>query len=391
MARTRKKKPKAVRKKAPANKPVQNKQSRPVKRPVKKEEKTRPAPKRKKAEKRGGKIIKLRPFRRVGSAMPRGLKAYFGKMLKFAGIRDDTNVWLGTSVLFAILLGFLSVFLYLIVWNPSDNGESILLGVGWWLVGFLLISILFYFSLFFKVVNRASALEKVLPDFLLLIVSNLRAGMSPFSAFVRAAKPEFGALHEEVKMSAARATGTASLVETLQDMSDHFDSRLFNRTIRLFAKGIGSGGQLTKLLRASADEAQHIQDLRAELASTTRTYTMFLGFITTIIMPFLLSVSTLFVAVFISYQPETNVSGEAAMGGIPTFSGKILITTWEMMAISIGTLIITSLMVSSLSGIISKGRALYGIKYFPIFAIISVIFYLIAHEVLGSMLMGFSG
>jgi len=54
-------------------------------------------------------------------------------------------------------------------------------------------------------------------------------------------------------------------------------------------------------------------------------------------------------------------------------------------------LILTSLLVSALSGLIQKGHALYGIKYFPVFAIVSVVFYFLSHMVIGSMLMNFGG
>lgn len=320
--------------------------------------------------------------------MPKGILSHFSQKLRYMGIREDVRVWLGVRILISFLIGGLALFTYLALTNPAPVLEEIAIGLVLWAAGSILCMFIFYLVLYFDTSDRASNVEKILPDFLLLTVSNLRAGMTPFNAFVKAAKPEFGDLYKEVRLSATKAGGTASISDALVELSNYFDSKLFHRSIMLFVKGIHSGGQLTKLLRSSADEAQHIQDLRAELESSTRTYTLFLGFITVIIMPFLLSISTLFVTVFLSLQPDT--SGELTqMGDIPTFSGKIFITPDEMRLISMATLTVTSIFVSALSGVIQKGKALYGLKYFPIFVIASIVFFFLAYETIKSILFNF--
>jgi hypothetical protein len=213
--------------------------------------------------------------------------------------------------------------------------------------------------------------------------------MSPFSAFTNAARPEFGALYDEVKLSTGKASGTASLVDSLQEIQIYFDSAILKRTIGLFVKGIRSGGHLAKLLNASAEEIRRIQDLRAELNTATRSYTIFLGFIVILVMPFLLSVSTHFLTVFLTIQPENDIGNATLSASLPSFSGKVLITPDEMYLAAIGILVLTSLMMSCLIGIIGRGKILYGIKYFPIFAVGAVGAYLVAKIVVGSFLSGF--
>lgn len=343
-----------------------------------------------KKEKKEMDMLDLRPFRRIGALLPGSMRGFFDEKLRCAGIRQDARVWAGMRILLSFTLGGLLLFIYLMLANPIPDLGSIVVVIGVFLGSVLLCLFLFYLNLYFAIADRASALEKALPDFLLLTVSNLRAGMTPFLSFVKAARPEFGALHNEVMRSAAKASGSASLTDALQSMGDYFDSKIFKRTITLFAKGIKSGGQLATLLHSSADEVQHIQDLRAELATATRTYTMFLAFVIVIVMPFLLSISTLFVEIFVELQPSGELDAEA-QSGIPTFSGNITISPSEMMNISVATLAITSLLVSALSGIIQKGKPLYGVKYFPIFAIASIIMFFLSYSAIGKMLMGFKG
>jgi hypothetical protein len=266
---------------------------------------------------------------------------------------------------------------------------TVSISIGLFSYGFVATTGLSYLELFFKIADRATRVEKILPDFLLLTVSNLRAGMTPYSAFIQAAKPEFGELYEEVRLSTTKAGGTTSLITALKEISLYFDSEVLRRSVDLFAKGIRSGGQLAKLLRGSADEVQRIHDLRAELTSSTRTYAIFLGFILVVVMPFLLSVSTQFVAAFLALQPESTVMELEGAGSIPSFSGLVLITPEQMVTIAMVTLVLTSLLVSALLGIINRGKALYGIKYFPLFAIASVVVFFLAREMMGNMFSAF--
>lgn len=336
-----------------------------------------------------GRIVSLRPYRRIGAALPEPVLRHFERKLRHAGIHEEARVWLGMRVLLAFCAGAILMLAYLIIYNPFATPESAATVLVLIAAGFLMSFALSYLALYFRIADRASGVEKALPDFLMLTVSNLRSGMSPFPAFVGASRPEFGALHEEVLTSTAKASGTSSLVDALGEIGENFDSAILRRTINLFAKGIRSGGQLTKLLHSNAEEVRRIQDLRAELTSATRTYTIFLGFIIILVMPFLLSVSSQFLAVFLKLQSESSGQDNSALGDIPTFAGKVLITNEEMFAVSIATLVLTSLLASSLLGIVIRGRALYGVKYFPMFAAASIAFFFVARSIIGSFLSAF--
>ncbi len=257
--------------------------------------------------------------------------------------------------------------------------------------GFVFVASITYLQLYYVISDRASMVERVLPDFLLLTVSNLRAGMSPFSSFVHAARPEFGAFYEEVRLSTAKTGGKSSLSESLLEVSMYFDSHVLRRTVSLFAKGLHSGGHLAKLLSSVAQEARRIQDLRAELAASTKTYTIFLGFILVLVMPFLLAISTHFVSVFLKISSENQMNADAASSvDMPVFSGAILITVNDMVAVSFSILALTSFFISCLIGIISKGRATYGVKYFPLLAGASILGYIISKAFIETFLSGFA-
>lgn len=345
------------------------------------------------AKKSGGEnpLQSERPFRRVGSAMPRRLQRHFSEKLRHAGDRKDVRVWLGTRVLLSFLFGTILLLLYLLAYNPIATAESVAVSTALFIGGFAFVASISYLQLYYLISDRASMVEKVLPDFLLLTVSNLRAGMSPFASFVHAARPEFGAFHEEVVISSAKTGGRSSLSESLLEVSTFFDSHVLRRTVSLFAKGLRSGGHLARLLTAIAEEARRIQDLRAELAASTKTYTIFLGFILVLVMPFLLAISTHFVSVFLKINAENQANVDPSSSiDMPVFSGAILITVNDMMWISVTILVLTSFFVSTLIGIISKGRATYGVKYFPPLAGASVLAYYLSKLFIETFLSGFA-
>jgi len=345
-------------------------------------------------------MMAQRVYRRLGGSFSPKFTAYVAKKLKVAGIKEETRVWLGEAFLTTMSIGAIPLAAYLLIYDPYvifsrplESLHMILFAMVLFVAGFLFVTMGYYLRLYFRIADRTSALEKILPDFLSLTVSNLRAGMNPYSAFIYGARPEFGAFYDEVMLAMGKMGAKASITDALIEVSNNFDSPVLQRTVMLFVKGLRSGGHLVRLLNSSAEEVRRIQDLRAELASSTRTYTIFLAFIVVIIMPFLLSVSTIFVTVFVKIQSE-SMGGD--MGGgvnsaLPSFTGKILVTTNDMLVTAIGTLIITTFLVSLLMGVVLRGKALYGLKNFPVLLIASVLFFIVAKTLVGSFLSAFGG
>jgi pilus assembly protein TadC len=334
----------------------------------------------------------LRMYRGFSGIIPSKLVAYFERKMRFAGVDPEQNaIVLGRAMLVSFLAGALPLMLYLAIFNPVTTSVTVSIAAGLFLGGVIFMLILHYLALYFRIADRSAAVEKMLPDFLSLVVSNLRAGMSPYDAFVHAARPEFGAFHDAVMLSMAKMGGKGSIADALVDVSENFDSSILRRTVTLFAKGVRSGGQLVRLLNSSAEEVRRVQDLRAELVSSTRTYSIFLSFIVVAVMPFLLAVSTTFVMVFIRLALDTGgmSSGMPAGTQMPSFTGKILITMDDIQNISFITLIVIDLLVSILIGIVDHGKATYGVKSFPVLAILSVIAYIFARSFIGSFLANF--
>lgn len=315
---------------------------------------------------------------RFGRLFPSAFRAALEKKIVYAGFKENAEIWLGSRLILLLLYSLLGGIAYAVVFiGQYLQALLVALGVAGVIAG------LFYLNLYYRMINRTRRLEKLLPDFLLLVAANLRAGMTPFGAFAKAIRPEFGDLYEEAKNAAAQVGGRRSLGDALNYLVQRFDSPLFVRSMGLFLKGIRSGSQLARLLTTNAEELRRIQDLREELVGTTRTYLVFIGFVVIIVMPFLLSVSAFFIKVFVGIRGELDLGGTALPAtGVPLLAGEIGVTPEEVTQISLVALVITSLFASMLMGIIRAGRWVYGIKYFPLIAAGASVFFFLADAVI---------
>jgi hypothetical protein len=61
-----------------------------------------------------------------------------------------------------------------------------------------------------------------------------------------------------------------------------------------------------------------------------------------------------------------------------------------MTTISITLIVTTSLLMSLLIGVISRGRATYGVKYFPLFACAATLVYFLSKAFIEGFLSGFA-
>ncbi len=318
-------------------------------------------------------------FRNLGRINKKFLASTSARFVRL-GIYEDADQWIGKRIFFIPFFSLLiSLGAYLVT-------KTLLIAAGMFVAALLFLTFLQYVSLFFKQVSRTEQVEKVLPEFLTITASNLRAGMTPYDAFMRANREEFKGLYYEIHSVGAMVSARTSLVEVLRMLEGRFDSVVFKRSIDLFSKASRSGGQLAKLLLANAEEIRRIRELKQELVMQTQSYTIFLAFIVIIVMPFLLAVSVSFLNLFSSIQEQSGISSIGSISkSVPIFAGKLPVTVEEMRFAAIISLIITALLSSILNGVISTGKPLYGLKYFPLVAAFALAAFWFALLVVGSM------
>jgi len=336
-------------------------------------------------------------YRRFATFVPQFQITRVSQLLASAGIEADPDLWMGSRVLIALLfsfIGFLIPFsvLRLIGFYSFDfaymTQADLLfvlgLSIGAALVSFLGAVILIYLHLYYIINDRTKRVEEILPDFLLMVSANLRAGLTPFSAFQVSARPEFGPLEKEIKIVAQKSLGSESFTEALMQLTERIDSNLLRRTIVFFEEGLRSGGKLADLLETSAEEIREMENLRRELVLNTRTYTIFLLFVLIFGMPLLLSISGQFLITFGKIQGDIRPDDINSMTSIT--APQVTISEDFVEKIGIVIIVVTSLLVSILVGVIGEGKLLYGLKYFLPLAVATGAMFFVFRFLIGSFI-----
>jgi flagellar protein FlaJ len=238
---------------------------------------------------------------------------------------------------------------------------------------------------YYAVENRRKKVEDILPDFLLLVAGNIRAGMTSFSAFKSSARPEFGALSEEIKGVTTRSLGTGSFTQALLEISTSIQSQSLSESVRFFIQASKSGGKIAQLLENTSNDLRRTQDLKRELESSTRTYVIFVAFVMVIATPLLMAVSVSFVELITSIQSQSLVSGDAG-SSLGFLGGTLSITPIFLEGMAYVLLAGNAVLAGLFMGMIGQGKPLLGLRFTIPMLAVSIIVFWIARSFLGSLL-----
>jgi flagellar protein FlaJ len=240
-----------------------------------------------------------------------------------------------------------------------------------------------------KADDRRRKLETALPDFLTLVASNIKAGMTLDQAMWYSAKPEFGVLSDEVKSNIKSSFSGESLEDTLDTLSSRFDSKTFTRTILLLKQATATGGELTDVLERTSEDVRNTIIMKKEIAAQLVLYEIFVLFAAVVGTPFLFAVASKLIEVFEKISPQAAGGLSGASGGpFGTFSSVSLsgpvISSADFFWFSIPTIFITALISSFIVSVIRTGTKNQGMKYFPFVLVVSYIVYFIVISIVES-------
>ncbi len=243
--------------------------------------------------------------------------------------------------------------------------------------------------LLMKADDRRNKLETALPDFLTLVASNIKAGMTLDQAMWYSAKPEFGVLSDEVRAIVKSSFSGETLEDTLDKLAMRFDSKVFTRTIMLLKQASATGGELTDVLERTSDDVRNTIIMKKEIAASLVLYEIFVLFASIVGTPFLFAVASKLIEVFERISPATG-SGFSGISGGPfssfsgiSFSGPV-ISSADFFWFSIPTIFVTALISSFIVSVIRSGSKNQGLKYFPFVLILSYVVYFIVINVVDS-------
>lgn len=325
-------------------------------------------------------------WNRIARVLPRGLYGWAESRITKTGWKTDPATWLGQSVVWAILGGILGGAAGY-VGVPYVNGwiANILPGTSFTpqfmtimgtLVGLVFTSVLRGLRVYYAIEHRKKKVEDILPDFLLLVAGNIRAGMTSFSAFKSSARPEFGALSEEIRSVTTRSLGTGSFTQALLEISTSIQSTSLTESVRFFIQANRSGGKIAQLLENTSNDLRRTQDLKQELESSTKTYVIFVAFVMVVATPLLMAVSVSFVELITNIQSQVALSGSADAGGLGFLGGTLSITPAFLEGMAFVLLAGNAILAGLFMGMIGQSKPLLGLRFtLPMLAVSIVVFW----------------
>lgn len=244
--------------------------------------------------------------------------------------------------------------------------------------------------------TRGRFVDKILPDVLQLISSNMKSGLTTEKALLASARPEFGIFSEELKLASGKVLSGERIEKALTDITIKIKSPMLERTMWLVVQGIRSGGEVADLLSQLADDLREENALKEETKAEVSMYTMLIFFGAAFGAPILFSISSYIVGVLntqtsqIGISPEqlqeiTQKSAITRIVGIPQISiTEEFATMYALIALAV-TCIFSALII----GVINTGKEKDGIKHIPLIGIVAMVLFfvirLVLVQVLGSL------
>ncbi|RJQ15914.1 hypothetical protein C4573_07220 [Candidatus Woesearchaeota archaeon] len=361
------------------------------------------APKEKDAErteakkdtpKKEGKVIKkdvlraLTSRRRLALAKRKHLRFFLDK----AGYEDIDDVKLKKNLLYripiiiCIILTVIAISMALILSSSIFNVLLIII-FGVWIAGYAVILILeflvMYLFLDFKTYQRKKQIEDVLADFLQLTSSNISAGMPIDKALWFAVRPKFGVLAREIEQVAKATLTGEDLAKALKIFIAKYDSAILTRSINLLLEGMEGGGEIADLLNKIALNIQETRIMRKQMAADVLTYVIFITFATVGIAPFLFALSTQLLKIIKDITSNIDVSASQSFSFT---ADAVNLSDFKVFAVVM--LMISSVFSALIIATIQKGSPREGLKYIPIFWLITILLYMLGNWAIGGMMSG---
>jgi len=266
-----------------------------------------------------------------------------------------------------------------------------LIFVIWVFIFFIVLFIvwfLFYITLDLAIFKRRQKLESVLPDFLQLASSNIRAGMTIDQALWFAVRPRFGVLASEIEEVAKRTFAGEPLDAALVHLVNKYDSKMLERSINLIIEGVRAGGEIGELLNKIAENIQETNIMKKEMAANVTTYVIFITFATVLAAPFLFGMAFQLIIVIQEVFSRVNIMPSAA-ASFPITVSQGSVSTADFRIFAIVSLLITSFFSSIIISAIKRGNIKAGMKYIPAFMISSLVLFLLVAKMFSFFVEGF--
>jgi pilus assembly protein TadC len=247
------------------------------------------------------------------------------------------------------------------------------------------IYVYFYFLLQLKKYKRIKKMEEIFPDFLQLMSSNLRAGITIDRSMLLSVREEFDPLDKEIQKAGREIATGKSMELSLLNMAERIGSEKIHKTILLIISGMRAGGNLATLLEQTGTNMRENLFIEKKAASNVLMYVIFIFVAVAAGAPALFGLSTVLVEIL------TNL-----LSGIPDVEGTSVPFTLSTISVSVAFIkyfaltfiIVIDILAALVLGLVSKGEEKEGLKYLPALLIIGLAVFFGVRVLLSNVMAG---
>ncbi len=255
----------------------------------------------------------------------------------------------------------------------------------------VLVVVLSYMILEFRIDARKTKLETILPDYLQITSANLRSGIALDRAMLLAARPEFTFLSEDIKEMNKRIFGGENFEDALRNLADHYRSYQLSHAIRMILESLRFGGAMADLIEQISKDMRNQQMTQKEVSGQLFMYSIFIAFAGLIAAPVLYGLTAQMIIV-----TDAVWKGILAQnpGGLPSAGVSFLkpsppkITPQTYHNFSLVAIIVITGFAALIMAAISSGSAIKGLKYLPVFIIIGIAIFIVVQTVIAGVFAG---
>ena len=291
-------------------------------------------------------------------------------------------------VVMAILL---TTFLTFVAYRTLEDPSAHVLKIAFSAVGILAgVAVGMYIAVLslidLRIYRRTRSVEEVLPDFLQLTATNVRAGMTIDRALWLAIRPRFGILAKEIETVAKEVMSGSELTDSLKRFADKYESVILKRSMNLLIEGINAGSEIGELLNRTSQNIQEVRTIQKEMAASVTSYSIFISFAAIVAAPVLMALSKQLIIII--SQVSSNIGPLPQQGAVIALN-TVGIGAGDFRIFALLAITITALCSSFIIAIINKGNIKEGINYVPSFILVAIVLYLLSEKILGVLLTGF--
>ncbi|MGC8694512.1 MAG: type II secretion system F family protein [Candidatus Micrarchaeia archaeon] len=276
----------------------------------------------------------------------------------------------------------------------SIEGVEVALSIFFSIILAVLYGVMIYLIIEYRIDQRKTKLESMLPDFFQIVAANLKGGMPLDRAMLHAARSEFSFLSEDIKEMSQLIFSGETLENALRQFSFKYRSTQLQHSVKMIIEAIKYGGAMADLILQLSKDMRDQQITQKSVAGQMTMYSIFIAFAGLIIAPVLYALTTQMITITTSVWNGILASNP---NGLPTMGMSFLTPTPPQITVSdykmfaYIAIIITTAFASLIMSAISTGSALKGLRMLPIFIVIGLLIYIGGSSVISSMFSSFGG